>query len=313
MIDGKIVYLSGGVGGAKLALGLDRVLAPGQLSIIANTGDDFHHLGLFVCPDIDTLVYTLSGEADTIQGWGRQGETGNFMSAHAALGGEDWFFLGDKDLAMHVRRTGMLAAGLTLTEATARLAGHLGVKSRILPMSDDPAPTIVQTDDGPLAFQHYFVRDRAAPVVRGLNLHGADAPPGIPPQVTAALSDPDLAAIIVGPSNPYISIDPILQVPGMTELITRSDVPRIVVSPIVGGDAIKGPTAKMMREFGLQPGNLAIAAHYGDLATTLVIDQGDAADIDPLMSAGANPVLEQTMMTCDADKISLAEHILRRL
>jgi len=283
------------------------------LTVIANTGDDFHHLGLFVCPDIDTLVYTLSGEADTTQGWGRQGETGNFMSAHAALGGEDWFFLGDKDLAMHVRRTGMLAAGMTLTEVTGKLAGHLGIKSHILPMSDDPAPTIVQTEDGPLAFQHYFVRDRAAPAVRRLDLHGGEVPPGMSPQVVDALADPDLAAIIIGPSNPYISIDPILQVPGMMELITGRDVPRIVVSPIVGGDAVKGPTAKMMREFGLQPGNQAIADHYRDLATMLVLDAGDAADIDPLKAAGANPVLEPTMMVSDADKISLAERILRRL
>ncbi|MDF1721037.1 MAG: 2-phospho-L-lactate transferase [Minwuia sp.] len=305
-----ITYLSGGVGGAKLALGLAQVLPADDLSIIANTGDDFDHLGLRICPDIDTLVYTLSGRANTAQGWGRTGETDSFMTAMRELGGPDWFFLGDHDLAMHVERTRRLNAGARLTEVTTHLASALGVGPRILPMTDQAAPTIINTVDGALPFQDYFVRLHAAPVVTGFALHGGVAvAPTV--EVMAALDRPDM--VIVGPSNPFISIDPILDLTGVCtrlKALKQTGTPIVCVSPIVGGDAIKGPTAKMFRELGETPSVGAIARRYRDIISHLVIDNQDRADASDLAELGLRITVTGTVMQTLDDRIALAEAVL---
>lgn len=304
------VALSGGVGGAKLALGLADVLAdPGRLTVVANTGDDFEHLGLRVCPDLDTLTYTLAGIANEETGWGRAGESGAFMEALAALGGETWFFLGDKDLALHVERTRRLRAGESLGAVTAAIVERLGIRARIVPMSDDPVPTVVETEDGPLAFQHYFVRERCRPKVRGFRHEGAErARPCA--AFLEALAAPGLGAVVICPSNPYISIDPILAVPGVRAALAACRAPVIAVSPIVGRLAVKGPTAKMMEERGIEPGATAIAAHYAGLIDGLVLDEADRAHAPAIAAAGVAVEVTATFMTTRVDKQALARAVL---
>lgn len=299
----RILALSGGVGGAKLAFGLDRVLPAGALSVIVNTGDDFEHLGLPVSPDIDTLSYTLAALNDTERGWGRANESWAFMETLRELGGDDWFLLGDRDLALHVFRGAALRAGQSLTEFTAALAARLGIASHILPMSDQPAPTLVETPQGVLEFQRYFVQHRCEPVVTGLRYGGAEPSAA----VMAALTDPDLSGIVICPSNPWLSIDPILALPGMREAIRAAGVPVIAVSPLVGGQAIKGPTAKIMAELGLPVANSTIAAHYSGLIDGLMIDRSDSADATDL---GLPVAVEETLMDSDARKSALAGRVL---
>ena len=308
--DARYVALSGGVGGAKLALGLCDVLAdPGRLTVVANTGDDFEHLGLKVCPDLDTLTYTLAGLANEETGWGRAGESGAFMEALGALGGETWFFLGDKDLAIHVERTRRLRAGESLSAITSDLCARLGVPARIVPMSDDPVPTIVETEDGPLAFQHYFVREQCRPRVLGFRHEGAaQARPSA--AFTDALAAPDLGAVIVCPSNPYISIDPILAVPGVRGALAACRAPVIAVSPIVGGKAVKGPTAKMMTERGIAPSAAAIAAHYGALIDGFVLDEADRPQAAAIAATGVAVEVAPTVMTARTEKQALARAVL---
>lgn len=305
-----VVALCGGVGGAKLAFGLARVLAPGDLTIVVNTGDDFEHLGLHVSPDIDTVLYTLSGLADRERGWGRGGETWGFMSALKGLGGEDWFNLGDHDLAMHVERSHRLRQGQTLSKITADYARALGVAPAIVPMSDDPVRTVIETAGGPLAFQQYFVRHRAEPVATAIRFDGAPAARPSP-AFTAALARADLAAVIVCPSNPYLSVDPILAVPGVREGLAAVKVPIVGVSPIVAGQAIKGPTAKLMREMGLEPGVRAVAEHYRGLVAGLVIDEADAHESEAVQAIGVTPRLAGTIMNSDEDRTRLAEATLK--
>ena len=308
--DVSYVALSGGVGGAKLALGLCDVLAdPARLTVVANTGDDFEHLGLKVCPDLDTLTYTLAGLANEETGWGRAGESGAFMEALGALGGETWFFLGDKDLAMHVERTRRLQAGESLSAVTAALCARLGVPARIVPMSDDPVPTIVETPEGPLAFQHYFVRERCRPAVLGFRHEGAEQARPCAAFVDA-LAARDLGAVIVCPSNPYISIDPILAVPGVRAALRACRAPVIAVSPIVGGQAVKGPTAKMMTERGIAPSAAAIAQHYAGLIDGFVIDEADRVEAAEIAATGIAVEVTATMMTARADKQALARAVL---
>lgn len=273
----RVLALCGGIGGAKLALGLAHACTPADLTIVVNTADDFEHLGLRVSPDVDTVLYTLSGQADPERGWGRANETWNFMSSVKQLGGEDWFLLGDRDLAMHVLRTRALAAGTTLSAFVDGAARALGIRSRILPMSDDDVRTMVETDAGPLPFQRYFVEHRAAPAVRALRFEGAAA--ARPSHgVLEAIADEGLDAIVLCPSNPYLSIDPILAVPGVRAALASVVVPVVVVSPIIAGQAVKGPTAKIMGELGIAATNRAIAAHYADIIQGLVIDNADQAD-----------------------------------
>jgi LPPG:FO 2-phospho-L-lactate transferase len=299
------VALSGGIGGAKLSLGLARLLGE-RLSVIVNTADDFEHLGLAISPDVDTTLYTLAGLANPETGWGRRDETWSFMRAMAELGGPTWFQLGDLDIATHIERTRRLRAGETLTSITAHLAQRLGVSARVLPMTDDPVRTVVESDAGPLAFQEYFVRHRCRPVVRRLRYDGADAARPSP-QVAAALSARTLAGIIVCPSNPWLSINPILAIPGMREAIRASGAPVIAVSPIIGGKAVKGPTAKIMGELGLPPDVQAIAQHYGDLFDLMVVDTADAeaAPSLPVRTSVAN-----TLMHTEDHKVALARHCL---
>ena len=281
MTDGFILALTGGIGGAKLCLGLQRMLPPGSLRIAVNTGDDFEHLGLRICPDIDTTVYTLSGIANPELGWGRRDETWTFMRTLASLGGETWFQLGDGDLALHVERTRRLASGESLSAITRDIASRLGIEATIFPMSDDPVRTIVTTTQGELGFQDYFVRNRCAPVVTSLRFHGAEAA-RVAEGVSRSLRSPDLLAIVIAPSNPYLSVDPILALPEMRSMLRERGVPVIAVSPIIGDAAVKGPTAKIMRELGITPSPLAIVEHYRGLIDGLMLDSRDAALADSI-------------------------------
>lgn len=276
-MSGRIVVLTGGVGGAKLVLGLMQICPPGDITAIFNTGDDFRHLGLAISPDVDTLLYTLSGKANAAQGWGREGETWSFMDALKSLGGEDWFLLGDGDMALHVLRSHMLASGETLSAVTARFAAAWGLGLKMLPMSDDAVATHVSTDAGDLPFQRYFVEQRCAPAVRAIRFEGAEhARPA--PGVIEAISDPETRAIVIAPSNPWLSVDPILAVPGMREALAGASAPVVAVSPIVGGQAVKGPTAKLMGELGLEVTNRAIAAHYEGIIDGLLVDVRDGGE-----------------------------------
>ena len=299
------VALSGGIGGAKLSLGLAHLLGE-RLTVIANTGDDFEHLGLAISPDVDTTLYTLADLVNPETGWGRRDETWNFMQSTAALGGPTWFNLGDKDLATHVERTRRLHSGEPLTAITARLASAFGIAARVLPMADTPVRTVVESDVGTLAFQEYFVRDRCQPVVRHIRYDGADAA-RVTPQIVSALSRSDLAGIVICPSNPWLSIDPILAVPGVREALRASGAPIIAITPIVPGRALKGPTAKILAELGLSPDVRTIAEHYAGVIDGLVIDKTDeaAAPALPLATTVTN-----TVMHTLADKIDLAKFCL---
>ena len=305
----RCLALSGGVGGAKLALGLAQAMDPQELMIVANTGDDFEHLGLLICPDIDTVTYTLAGIANPETGWGRADEGWRFMEALEALGGETWFRLGDRDLATHVERTRRLKTGETLSTVTADFAARLGVTARIVPMSDQPVRTIVETPDGPLPFQHYFVREQCAPAVTGFRFDGAhDAEPA--PALSAALSGDGIECIVVCPSNPFISIDPILAIPGLRETLCDHPAPIVAVSPIVGGRALKGPTAKMMAELGLETDTEAIARHYGDLLDGFVIDASDADRAGAVQALGVETLVTETIMQSLDDRVVLARTVL---
>ncbi|MCW5746678.1 MAG: 2-phospho-L-lactate transferase [Alphaproteobacteria bacterium] len=306
MSDGLVVALSGGVGGAKLALGLSRALPARDLLVIANTGDDFEHLGLSISPDIDTLMYALAGVDNPATGWGRRDETWSFMDSIAALGGADWFRLGDRDLATHVERTRRLRAGETLSQVTADFCRRLGIGPRLLPMSDDRVRTRVQSDGGWIDFQDYFVRQQCRPVVRKLAFDGAAAARP-QPEVLAALRGGGLRAIVICPSNPFISIEPILAVPGLRDAIAQSGVPVVAVSPIIGGRAVKGPTAKMMQELGLEASAAGVARHYGDLLSVYVAEPDDAASLAGLR---LKVVAAPTLMTSLADREALARVVL---
>ena len=299
------VALSGGIGGAKLSLGLAHLLGD-RLTVIANTGDDFEHLGLTVSPDVDTTLYTLGGVANPETGWGRRDETWSFMDATAALGGPTWFKLGDRDLAVHVERTRRLRAGETLTAIAEHFTQAFGIAARVLPMTDAPVRTMLDCETGTLAFQDYFVRDQCRPVVYAIRYEGAERA-HVTAGVKAALAQPALAGIIICPSNPWLSIDPILAVPGMRKALRASGAPIIAVSPIVGGRALKGPTAKIMTELGLRPDAATIAAHYGDLLDGMVVDAADAASVHAIE---VDTTATKTVMHTLEDKIALAEHCM---
>lgn len=272
----RVLAVSGGVGGAKLALGLARALDPAELAVLVNTGDDFTHLGLRICPDLDTVLYTLAGVVNTTQAWGRADESFGFMDELRRQGGPDWFLLGDRDLVLHVERSRRLAAGETLTQITADFAHRFGLATRLLPMTDAPVATLLDTSAGQLEFQHYFVRLRALPEVR--RLHYAGAAQARPTEdLLTLLRSRTLETIILCPSNPYLSIDPVLAVPGIRAALRAADVPIVAVSPLVGGRAVKGPTAKIMQELGVETNSLAIARHYAGLIDGLLVDEADAS------------------------------------
>ena len=305
----RCIALSGGVGGAKLALGLSRVLAPEELLIVANTGDDFEHLGLTICPDIDTVVYTLAGLANPETGWGRAGESWRVMAALGEAGGETWFQLGDKDLALHLARAQQLAAGQNLSTVTADLSERLGVRHPVVPMSDQPVRTMVSTDRGEMPFQEYFVKNRCEPEVSGFRFAGIEAATPAP-ALLAALDDPALEALVICPSNPFISIDPILGLPDLKAALDRCKAPVIAVSPIVGGKALKGPAAKMLGELGRESDATAIASHYGELLDGFVIDRQDEALKGALATDFCRVLVAQTVMRSLDDRISLARSVL---
>lgn len=302
----SVVALSGGIGGAKLALGLYRSLPPGKLTVIANTGDDFVHLGLHISPDVDTTLYTLSGLANPVLGWGRRDETWTFMETLERLGGETWFRLGDGDLALHVERTRRLAAGQTLSQVIAAMAQQLGITASILPMSDNPVRTRVATTEGELDFQEYFVRHQCRPVLTGMDYRGAPAARPAP-AIAAALADPALEAVIICPSNPYLSIAPILAVPGLRDMLRNASAPVIAVSPLIGGKAVKGPTAKIMAELGIPVSPAAVTDYYGSLIDGFILDQRDASLAD-----GLKPIvkLSDTLMNTLEDRERLARECL---
>ena len=306
MSRARVVALSGGIGGAKLALGLYRVLPPDTLTVIVNTGDDFEHLGLHICPDLDTTLYTLAGLANAELGWGRRDETWTFMQTLEALGGETWFRLGDADLALHVERTQRLKGGTGLSAIAADLARRLGIEAAIVPVSDDPIRTRIATRDGELAFQDYFVRHRCAPRVQGITYQGAAAARLAPPAL-AALQSAALEAIIICPSNPYLSVDPLLAVPQLLPAVRAARVPVIAVTPLIGGEAVKGPTAKIMRELGIAPTPRAIAQHYASWIDAFVLDRADAAQATALDI----PVhVTDTLMKSLGDRERLAREVL---
>ncbi|AIT81478.1 2-phospho-L-lactate transferase [Novosphingobium pentaromativorans] len=297
----KVVALTGGVGGAKLVLGLQQILPAPDLTAIVNTADDFRHLGLHVSPDIDTLLYTLSGKANREQGWGREGESWAFMEALRELGGEDWFQMGDMDLALHVLRTMRLAQGDTLSAITAEFARRWGVDVALLPMSDDPVATWLHTEEGKLEFQRYFVERRCEPDVSRIEFQGAArALPG--PGVIEAIGRADV--ILIAPSNPYLSIDPILAVPGIRQALIDGTGPVVSVSPIIGGQAVKGPTSKLMAGLGVPVNNESIAAHYAGLIDALLVDSGD--DLLASLPSMRTP----TLMRTTEDRARVAEAAL---
>jgi LPPG:FO 2-phospho-L-lactate transferase len=301
---GTVVALAGGVGGAKLADGLARLLGE-RLSVVVNTGDDFTHLGLHVSPDLDTVMYTLAGIANPKTGWGIAGETWNFMAQIERLGGPAWFQLGDRDLATHVFRTERLAAGETLSAVTGELCRSLGVAAVLLPMSDDPVRTMIRSDGGELPFQDYFVRLACAVPVRGIRYEGAEGA-RINPALAALGGQPGLGAIIICPSNPYLSVDPILAVPGMREWLRGLGHPIVAVSPIVGGAAIKGPAAKIMAELGAAVSAVGIARHYRGLVDGLVIDEADAGLANEIASQGMAVRVAPAVMSDTEDRVALA-------
>lgn len=321
----NLVALAGGVGGAKLADGLAQVLPSEDLTIIVNTGDDFEHWGLKICPDLDTVCYTLAGLANPVTGWGLAGESWNVLEGVATLGGPSWFRLGDRDLGTHLERSRRLRAGQSLSQITRDFCRAWGVKPAVLPMSDDNIPTIVQTEEGELAFQEYFVRRQCHPRVRGFRFEGVQAARPAP-GVLEALERAE--AIVICPSNPWVSVEPILAVPGVREALTNPLTPGfgsrtlpspggrgenkkvVAVSPIIAGQAVKGPAAKMYAELGVEPSALAVARHYGGLLEGFVFDKQDVECLEAVRALGIRPYVTETLMKTPADRVRLAGEVL---
>jgi LPPG:FO 2-phospho-L-lactate transferase len=306
----KTVLLAGGTGGAKLAHGLQQVLQPGELTVVVNVADDTERNGLLVCPDLDTILYTLAGLADAEQGWGVARDTHTAMAMLERYGGESWFRIGDADLATHVRRAELMRQGARLTDATAAMAAALGVPSRLAPATDDRVRTIVLTDAGELDFQTYFVQRRQADEVRELRFDGADAARPSPVALEA-LQKAEL--IVIGPSNPLISIGPILAIPGMRDALIGSRAARVGVSGIVAGKAIRGPADRMLAMLGHEPTARGVAILYSGLVDRFVIDQADAELAPEIAALGMQVSVLPTIMRSDADRAQLASSIVFEL
>jgi LPPG:FO 2-phospho-L-lactate transferase len=304
----KVLALAGGVGGAKLAFGLARALQD-ELTVIVNTGDDFDHLGWHISPDVDTVVYTLAGIANKQQGWGLENETWSFMEQISRLGGPNWFKLGDRDIATHAFRTQRLREGVSLTQVTAELCRALGVQVKVVPMSDDRVRTIIHSRGQPIPFQEYFVRLQCKPIVEAIEFDGIDAA-RFNPALSSALLPGDVRSIVICPSNPYLSIDPILAISGARNWLATLKAPVVVVSPIVAGGAIKGPAAKIMGELGISSTATAVAEHYRGLAKGIVIDHADHALAASIELMGFAVYVTETVMKSDADRIALAADCL---
>ncbi len=302
---GFYLAITGGIGGAKLALGLSRILSPEALVLVVNTGDDFEHYGLHISPDVDTLIYTLGGQCNQETGWGRSEESWTFMSALKDLGGETWFQLGDKDLSMHVLRTKLLQDGLSLGEITSKLAGSFGIQNSILPMTNDCVQTQVNTVDGLLSFQHYFVRERCKPVVREILYDGASiADPN--PDIVSALNDENLSGVILCPSNPFLSIDPFLSIGGVRDCLKNCRAPIIAVSPLVSDKAIKGPLAKIMSELSIPVKANSVAKHYSEFLDGFVLDNEDRESEQTITESGINALVTNIVMRTMEDREQLA-------
>jgi LPPG:FO 2-phospho-L-lactate transferase len=302
----KITALAGGVGGARLANGLSKLLEPGNFSVIVNTGDDFFYSGLYICPDLDTVTYTLAGISDPVNGWGIADDSWHVLTALEQIGHPVWFRLGDRDLATHIERTRLLQSGVLLSEVTAAISQRLGVQHTILPMTNTSVRTLVETDElGILSFQEYFVKHKFQPTVRSIQFAGIREA-AIPPSVTNALESADL--IVICPSNPFVSIDPILSIPGMRNLVRQKNV--IAVSPLIGGKALKGPAAKLMQEMNLEPSACNIAKHYGDLLNGFVLDQMDMEDAEPIRQCGIIPLESDILMTGMEGQARLAREVI---
>ena len=304
----SIAALAGGVGASKLLLGLYDVVDPARLTAIVNTGDDLTLHGLRISPDLDIVTYTLAGVIDPAKGWGFRGETFHALKRLAIFGRVNWFNLGDRDLATHIHRTAMLADGRSLTDAAESIRTALGVKSRILPMSDQPAPTIIETDEGALHLQEYLVKRRAEPIVRGIRFDNVEsASPA--PSVLEAIRNAD--RIIICPSNPLISIGPILAVPGIREAlrVRRKDV--IAVCPIVGGKSLKGPSDKMLAQLGYESSAKGVAKLYADFTAVFVVDPADRSQAEAIQTLDMKVVVAPTVMRTRTDKRKLARALLR--
>ena len=299
-----IVALAGGVGGAKLAHGLQSALPHGNLLVVVNTADDFRLWGLHIAPDLDTVMYTLAGVANSETGWGLAGDTWRALDMLGRYGQDTWFRIGDMDMVTHVLRTQMLAEGLSLTDATASLAKSLGIPGRILPMCDEPVETLIETAEGTLGFQDYFVRRRHADTVTGVTFDGIDSA-----RATAAVTQAvgASAAIIFCPSNPIVSIGPILAVPGVLGLLERTRAVKVAVSPIVGGAALKGPAADMLRTLGHDVSPVGVAALYAGLIDGIIIDRVDESLAPRILDLGIKVEIADTIMNSDADRRALAE------
>ena len=306
----KFIAVSGGVGGAKLALGLEKIIQSEDLMVVGNVGDDFRHFGLHISPDIDTLLYTLSGKSDIEKGWGLANETWEFMSAMKELGGDIWFQLGDRDLATHVERTRRLQHGESLSEITDYFRRTFGIGATIIPATDDQLRTIVETDIGVLNFQEYFVRERCNPRIQNLHFQGSES--AYPQkELTKALGSTELQSIIFCPSNPLLSIDPILSIQGLKKAFADSGAKIVAVTPIVGGAAIKGPAAKNLRELGYPVSATTVAKHYQGLIHGFVLDKRDREETKQIEKLGIAVFVAETIMNDLETKIQLAEKTLQ--
>ena len=303
-----VLAITGGVGGAKLALGLSRILKPHQVQFLVNIGDDFEHLGLPISPDIDTLLYTLSDRSNKSQGWGRAHETWTCMEMLAQLGGETWFRLGDKDIALHLQRRNLVDKGKSLTQVVSYVADKFGIAHTILPASDSPIRTMVRSEIGELPFQEYFVRHHCEPKVTGFHFGGAKEA-----RLNPNLRLEEITGVIFCPSNPYLSIDPILAINELHDYLVNTSVPIVVVSPIVGGKALKGPTAKIMRELDISSSSTTVAEHYAEFLDGLVIDNLDSAESQPIQNMGISVLVCNTVMKTLQDRVQLAELTIKFL
>ena len=306
----KTLVLCGGVGGAKLAYGLSKLTAPEEIVFLVNTGDDFIHLGLYISPDLDTVMYTLAGVNDPKKGWGVEEETWNALGSLKKYGLDTWFQLGDKDLATHIRRTQLLKEGLKLSEVTRNLSSQLGLKHKILPMSESPVQTMIQTDQGKLSFQEYFVKHKCVPKIENINFLESEVAE-IPTALEELIRGNKFTGVIICPSNPYLSVDPILSIDKIKTFLLETKIPILAVSPIIDNDSIKGPTAKIMEEMKIEPSVDAIAAHYSGLINILVIDKKDKDNQANISSI--DYLVESIYMENNEDKVSLAKVCLEEL
>lgn len=303
----RVTLIAGGVGGARMALALHEALPPGDLTVIGNVGDDTEHWGLAISPDLDTVLYTLTGRIDPANGWGVAGDTRHLMEAIVELGEDDWFILGDRDLALHVTRTRRLRAGEPLSAITADVARRWGCATRVLPATDDPLRTWIATDDGELPFQDWLVRRRAADAVAGVRFAGMDdARPA--PGVLAAIADAD--RVVLAPSNPFVSLDPILAVPGVRDAVVARRADAIAVSPVIAGAAVKGPLVGMLASLGHRPDAVGVAAYLAPLVGAFVLDAEDAALVDDVAGLGLRPVCVPTRMADPTVRAGLAAAVL---